>query len=75
MMRTTLNIPDDIYDVLRSFAEAKGLPLGFAAGLLIRKALAPQEHITDTKHFPSFRVPAGAAPITLEQTLAAEDEA
>jgi hypothetical protein len=74
-MRTTLNIPDDIYDVLRSFAQAKGLPLGSAAGLLIRRALAPQERITDGEYFPSFRVTAGAAPISLEQTLAAEDEA
>lgn len=74
MMRTTLNIPDDIYDVLRSFAEAKGVPLGTAVAELVRKGLRPEEHIRNQKEFPCFMVPAGAAPITLEDTLAAEDE-
>ena len=75
MMRTTLNIPDDVYDVVRSFAEAKGMPLGEALAALVRKGLKPESRISDRGVFPSFIVPEGAAPITLEQTLAAEDEA
>ena len=74
MMRTTLNIPDDVYDVLRSFAEAKGVTLGTAVAELVRRGLRPEGRIRDQEHFPCFTVPDGAAPITLEQTLAAEDD-
>jgi hypothetical protein len=74
MMRTTLNIPDEIYDVIRSFAEAKRIPLGEALAELVRKGLRPEARIRNQELFPSFAVPEGAAPITLEQTLSAEDE-
>jgi hypothetical protein len=74
MMRTTLNIPDDIYDVVRSFAESKGVPLGEAVAELVRKGLKPESRLSNRGGFPSFVVPDSAAPITLEQTLAAEDE-
>ena len=73
-MRTTVNIPDDVYDVVRSFAEAKGVPLGEAVAELIRRGLRPEARIHSGSPFPSFTVPDGAAPITLEQTLLAEDE-
>ena len=74
MMRTTLNIPDDVYDVVRSFAEARGVALGDAVAELVRKGLRPEGRIGNQELFPSFTVPDGAAPLTLEQTLAAEDE-
>jgi hypothetical protein len=75
MMRTTINIPDDISGVIRSFADAKGISLGEAVAELVRKGLQPQSLIRSDAPFPCFSVPAGASPITLEQTLAAEDEA
>jgi hypothetical protein len=75
MMRTTINIPDDVSDVIRSFADAKGVSLGEAVAELVRKALQPQSRIQNDAPFPCFSIPDGAAPITLEQTLAAEDEA
>jgi hypothetical protein len=74
MMRTTLNLPDDIYEVARGFAAAKGLPLGEAVAELVRKGLSASPRITQQSPFPSFAVPPGARPITLEQTLAAEEE-
>jgi hypothetical protein len=73
-MRTTINIPDDIGDVIRSFADAKGISMGQAVAELVRKGLQPQAQGSESSSFPCFAVPAGAAPITLEQTLAAEDE-
>jgi hypothetical protein len=73
-MRTTLNIPDDVYDVVRSFAEARRVPLGEALAELVRKGLSSGVRSEDRDLFPSFPVPDGAAPITLEQTLSAEDE-
>jgi hypothetical protein len=73
MMRTTLNLPDDIHEVISSFASAKGLSLGEAAAELIRKGLRPTA-AREESVFPCFVVPEGAGPITLAQTLAAEDE-
>jgi hypothetical protein len=73
MMRTTLNIPDDIGNVIRSFAEAKGISLGDAVAVLVRKGLQPERRLTD-RPFPGFSPREGATPITLEQTLAAEDD-
>jgi len=76
MMRTTINIPDDVGDVIRSFADARGISLGEAVAQLVRRGLRPQQlSLYEETPFPRFAVPEGAAPITLEQTLAAEDEA
>lgn len=74
MMRTTMNLPDDVYDVVRSFAEAKRVSLGDAVAELVRKGLRPESRPQTPGLFPTFAVPRGAAAITLEQTLAAEDE-
>ncbi|MBV8905217.1 MAG: antitoxin [Acidobacteriia bacterium] len=72
-MRTTINLPDEIYDVVRSFAAAKELSLGDAVAELVRKGLRPEKPARK-EGFPCFDVPDSAAPITLEQTLAAEDD-
>jgi len=74
MMRTTLNLPDDIADVIRSFAAVKRISLGEAVAQLVRKGLQPRAPAANAGIFPQFDVPEGAPPITLEQTLAAEDE-
>jgi hypothetical protein len=74
MMRTTINLPDDVYDVVRSFAEARRVPIGEAVAELVRKGLRPEPRLNSQEFFPTFAVPDGAAPITLEQTLSAEDE-
>jgi hypothetical protein len=74
MMRTTLNLPDDIADVVRSVAEAKGISLGSAVAELVRQGLTRDSGSRETQGFPCFDVPPDAMPITLERTLAAEDE-
>ncbi|HXE13905.1 MAG TPA: hypothetical protein VN633_17385 [Bryobacteraceae bacterium] len=73
-MRTTINLPDDVYDVVRSFAEGRRIPMGEAVAELVRKGLRPESRIRAQDLFPVFTVPDGAAPITLERTLSAEDE-
>jgi hypothetical protein len=74
MMRTTINIPDDIGEIIRSFADVKGISLGEAVAELVRKGLQPRLPAPTDSLFPQFDIPEGAPPITLEQTLAAEDE-
>lgn len=73
-MRTTVNLPDDVYEVARSIAAAKRISLGEALAELIRRGLEPVAVSNDESGFPSFSVNRQAAPITLEQTLQAEDE-
>ena len=75
MMRTTLNLPDDVGDIVRAVAEAKGISLGDAVAELVRKGLRTEGRIRQDGGFPCFPVDSGALPITLEHTLAVEDEA
>ena len=73
-MRTTINLPDDVGEIIRSVADVRGISLGEAVAELVRKGLQPRLPGTTEDVFPQFEIPEGAAPITLEQTLAAEDD-
>ena len=73
-MRTTLNLPDDVSEIIRAVADAKGLSLGDAAAELIRKGLHSEARVQEDDGIPRFAVPPDAPPITLEHTLAIEDE-
>lgn len=74
MMRTTVNLPDDLYEVVRSLAASKRISLGQALAELVRRGLQPKPSFNVSGAFPCFSVPPDTPPITLEQTLAAEDE-
>ena len=74
MMRTTVNLPDDVYEAARSVAFSKRLPLGEALAHLVRQGLNPPVEIDAEKMFPSFVVPSDAEPITLEHTFQVEYE-
>jgi hypothetical protein len=73
-MRTTINLPDDIYAIARSFAHSKDVSLGEALAELVRKGLQPGSRYDGRAAFPCFSVSEDAPPITLERTLEAEDE-
>jgi hypothetical protein len=74
MMRTTVNLPDDVYQAARSVAQLEDISLGDAIAELVRRGLRPPTLIDTSGPFPKFVLPPGAKPITLEQTLAAEDD-
>lgn len=74
MMRTTLNLPDDVGQVVRAIAESKGISMGDAAAELIRRGLHSENRLGEDGGIPCFSVKIDAKPITLEQTLAIEDE-
>ena len=74
MMRTTVNLPDDVYEIARSVAAAKRISLGEALAELIRRGREFSRVQAAESAFPFFAVSEHAAPITLEQTLEAEDE-
>lgn len=73
-MRATLNIPDDVYRAAQSLAAAQGIPLGEALAELVRQGLRTAAQADTQKAFPCFVAPERAKPITLEQTLDAEDD-
>ncbi len=74
IVRTTLNLPDDVYRVARFLAAAKNLSRGDAVAELVCRGLKPAAQFREERGFPCFAVPEGAPPVTLDQTLAAEDE-
>jgi len=74
MVRTTLNLPEDVYRAARFVAALKGVSLGDAVAELVRKGLGAEARIDPGQAFPCFPVPEDAEPITLERTLAAAEE-
>jgi hypothetical protein len=66
MVRTTLNLDDDVLRAARSLADEEGLSLGSVVSELLRRALAPDPHTRYRDGFPVFRVSEGAPPITPE---------
>lgn len=74
LMRTTLTLPDDVYSIAKSVAVGEDVSLGDALAILVRRGLQPAAGIDTSNGFPMFRVPQGAEPITLERTLALQEE-
>ena len=74
MMRMTLNLPDDVSSIIPLRRRSKRDRLGDAAAELIRCGLRSDARVREDNGIPCFSVPADAAPITLEHTLALEDE-
>jgi hypothetical protein len=73
-MRTTVNLPEDVRKAATALADFKGLSLGDALAELVRRGLKPAMMVDTHKAFPCFVIPDDAEPITLEQTLEAEDD-
>jgi hypothetical protein len=73
-MRTTINLPEDVYEIARSVARAKNVSFGDAIAELVRNGLNRKTRMRGDSDFPCFTVPEDTPPITLERTLEAEDE-
>jgi hypothetical protein len=61
-MRTTLDIDDGVLAAARAIAAAENRSLGSVISELARRGLTPLHQMTGV--FPTFNVPANAAPIT-----------
>jgi hypothetical protein len=75
-VRTTLHLDSDVYRAARSLAAARGRGLGTVISDLARKGLrAPLPAGRTRRGFPTFDVPANAAPLTADIVRSAlEDE-
>ena len=74
-MRTTLDVEDDVLDAVRSLARAQGRSMGTVLSELVRRALSPDRRLIDGPGgFPTFEVPTGAPPLTVETVRVALDD-
>jgi hypothetical protein len=59
-MRTTLTLDDDVYEAVRTLAEATGRSFGELVSDLVRKGLRPRANLGSERGLPVFQVPRDA---------------
>jgi hypothetical protein len=74
MMRTTINLPDDVYRCAQALASAKRITLGEAVAEMVRRGLSLPPAVDRKRRFPRFDQEPDGEIITLEHTLQLEDE-
>ena len=74
MMRTTISLPDDVYEAARTLAIYKRVSLGAAIAELVRRGLGPSPGVNVQTAFPTFDIRPDARKIALEETLTAEED-
>jgi hypothetical protein len=74
VMRTTLSLDDDVFQVVRSYAESRSLALGKAVSELVRKGLASPTPTRTINGIQVFDVPADSPRITTKRVKELESE-
>lgn len=70
-MRTTLDIENDVLDVARALASARGVSVGAALSELARRGVEVRLSISQRNGFPVFQVPSGTPSFGPEEVEAA----
>lgn len=66
-MRTTLNLDDDVLQVLKEYAENRSVALGKAASELVRRGLAAPVQMRMVNGFCTVVLPPGSPKVTTER--------
>jgi hypothetical protein len=66
-MRTTINLDDDAFELLREYSQARSLALGKAASELVRKGANAPVRMKMVNGFYTVVLPKGGPKITGEQ--------
>jgi len=66
-MRTTLNLDDDVLELLKDYAENRSLALGRAASELVRRGLAAPAQTRVVNGFNTVVLPACSPKVTSER--------
>jgi len=74
MMRTTISLPDDVYEAAKALAHYQDISIGNALAELVRRGMRPAMEIEDAKAFPCFKEEAGVPLITSTRIRELEDE-
>lgn len=73
-MRTTINIEDDLLQVIKHISQTRSEPLGKVVSALLRKSLLGPREVVYEDDLPVFQIKESAKPITLNDVKRAEDE-
>lgn len=75
VMRTTVNLDDDIYEIASVYASARGVTLGAALGELVRRSQpsAQQSRMVIADNGLAF-FPANGRVLTMEMIKAAQED-
>lgn len=73
-MRTTLNLDDDVLDMLKDYAESRSIALGKATSELVRKGLSSRTPTRLVNGFVVFDIEPGGPKITSERVKELESE-
>jgi len=73
-MRTTLSLDDDVFPVVRKYAESRSLALGKAASELVRKGLAAPVPTRMVNGIQVFDLPPDSPRVTSRRVKELESE-
>ena len=74
LMRTTLDLDEEMLGVAKQLASQQGVSMGKVVSDLMRQALAPKKAPRTRNGVPIFEPKPGARPITLELVNRLRDE-
>lgn len=75
IMRTTLNLDDDVLETAKALAAKQAKPLGEVVSALLRQAVEPRPQVLSERNgLPLFPVSQGARPVTSELVRELLDE-
>jgi len=73
-MQTTLDLEDDVLNVIQELAKQQGLPIGRVLSELVRQALTQRQSSATRNGIPLFPVQPGSRVATLEVVNSLRDE-
>jgi hypothetical protein len=75
-MRTTLSLDDDIWQLIRRYADSRSLGLGKAVSELVRRGLTTPRPTRTVNGLRVFDLPADSPPVTIKKVrqMVVEDE-
>lgn len=73
-MRTTLTLDDDIFHEVRTYAEARSLPVGRAVSELVRRGLRVPTPTRKVNGLEVFDIPRSSQPVTSKRVKQLESE-
>lgn len=73
-MRTTLNLDDDVLEILKEYAENRSVALGKAASELVRRGVSTPTPTRMVNEFVVFDLPPDSPRITTERVKELESE-
>jgi hypothetical protein len=74
-VRTTINLDDDVFPLIKKYAESRRVPLGRAASELVRRGLASKRPTRIVNGLTIFELPADSPQVTTQQVRRLEEDA